>query len=76
MPVILLLMKIFKGNPFPKRVYFDNTQKKCEEYWPAQGKQRKYGVIYVANVSTQARADYVIRTFTIKMEGVRQPHSC
>ena len=64
------------GNPFPNRIQLDITQRKCEEYWPAQGKQRKYGVIYVTNVNTQARADYVIRTFTMKMEGVSQSHTC
>ena len=55
---------------------FDTPQRKCEEYWPAQGKQRKYGVIYVANVDTHVRADYVIRTFTVRMEGVNTSHAC
>ncbi|KAK7103069.1 hypothetical protein V1264_021197 [Littorina saxatilis] len=45
----------------------EDGKKKCEQYWPSQGKQYRYGLVDVLGLEERVRADYVRRTFQIRL---------
>jgi hypothetical protein len=45
-------------------------QEKCDEYWPAVGKSVTHGHVTVTSTDEDERADFVIRSFTIKVKEV------
>jgi hypothetical protein len=45
-------------------------QEKCDEYWPAVGKTVTHGHVTVTSTDEDERADFVIRSFTIKVKEV------
>ena len=46
-------------------------QDKCDEYWPELGTTTTYGHVTVRSQEEEERADFVIRTFTLRVKGVR-----
>ncbi|XP_070193878.1 receptor-type tyrosine-protein phosphatase epsilon-like [Littorina saxatilis] len=47
----------------------ENKKRKCEGYWPALGKEWRYGSVDVAGVEEHHKADYVIRIFRVQLGG-------
>ena len=46
-------------------------QDKCDEYWPEPGTTTTYGHVTVTSQDEEERADFVIRTFILKVKAVR-----
>ena len=46
-------------------------QDKCDEYWPEPGTTTTYGHVTVTSQKEEERADFVIRTFILKVKAVR-----
>ena len=46
-------------------------QDKCDEYWPERGTTTTYGHVTVTSQQEEERADFVIRTFILKVKVVR-----
>ena len=46
-------------------------QDKCDEYWPEPGTTTTYGHVTVTSQEEDERADFVIRTFILKVKAVR-----
>ena len=47
------------------------SQVKCDEYWPELGTTTTYGHVTVRSQEEEERADFVIRTFTLRVKAVR-----
>ena len=46
-------------------------QDKCDEYWPEPGTTTTYGHVTVNSKEEEERADFVIRTFILKVKTVK-----
>ena len=46
-------------------------QDKCDEYWPEPGTTTTYGHVTVTSQEEEERADFLIRTFILKVKAVR-----
>ncbi|XP_076448638.1 uncharacterized protein LOC143285265 [Babylonia areolata] len=47
----------------------ENGKGKCAMYWPEMGKNITYGHVNVTSVSEDVRADFLIRTFSLRVKG-------
>ena len=50
-------------------------QDKCDEYWPAPGNTTTYGHVTVASQEESMRANFVVRTFHLQVNGVRKANA-
>ena len=49
-----------------------SLQIKCSEYWPVVGQTVTYGHVTVTSQEVEERAHFVIRTFLLKITGVKE----
>uniref|UniRef100_A0A4D5RJG4 protein-tyrosine-phosphatase n=3 Tax=Ixodes scapularis TaxID=6945 RepID=A0A4D5RJG4_IXOSC len=55
--IIIMLTQCVEGN-----------KKKCEKYWPDEGKEHVYGTVQVRNESSQRRKDFILTECLVKSD--------
>ncbi|EEC12159.1 protein tyrosine phosphatase, putative [Ixodes scapularis] len=55
--IIIMLTQCVEGN-----------KKKCEKYWPDEGKEHVYGTVQVRNESSQRRDDFILTECLVKSD--------
>ncbi|CAN7937595.1 unnamed protein product, partial [Ixodes hexagonus] len=46
----------------------EGNKKKCEKYWPDDGKEHVYGTVQVRNDSSERREDYILTQIAVKSD--------
>lgn len=46
----------------------EGNKKKCEKYWPDDGKEQIYGTVQVRNETSERREDYILTEFSVKSD--------